>query len=79
MGQEGLKVKWETMQGVQMWLNLQCTCAVVCNMAIRVVEFSNGGYNIRKVLPKNQYTPRKLLNFENWVNGGLRSFQKSEF
>ena len=52
---------------------------VVCNMAIRVVEFSNGGYNIRKVLPKNQYTPRKLLNFENWVTGGLRSFQKSEF
>ena len=24
-------------------------------------------------------TQRKLLNFENWINGGLRSFQKSEF
>ena len=41
-------------------------------MATRVVEFSNGGYKIRKLerfLPKNQNTQRKLLNFENWVNG----------
>ena len=38
-------------------------------MAIRVVDFSNGGYKIRQVLPKNQLTQRKLLNFENWVNG----------
>jgi hypothetical protein len=30
-------------------------------------------------LHKNQHTQRKLLNFENWINGGLRSFQKSEF
>ena len=37
-------------------------------MAIRVVEFSNGGYNII-FLHKNQHTQRKLLNFENWVNG----------
>ena len=38
-------------------------------MAIRVVEFSNGGYKIRKILPENQHTQMKLLNFENWVNG----------
>ena len=38
-------------------------------MAIRVVEFSNGGYKIRKIFAKNQHTQRKLLNFENWVNG----------
>ena len=31
-------------------------------MAIRVVEFSNGGYKIR----------RKLLNFENRVSGEVR-------
>ena len=49
------------------------------NMAIRVVEFSNGGYKIRKILPTNQHTQRKILNFENWVNWGLRNFQKSEF
>ena len=30
-------------------------------MAIRVVEFSNEGYKIRK--------ERKLLNYENWVSG----------
>ena len=51
------------------------------NMEIRVVEFSRGkgGIKLEKNLPKNQHTQRKLLNFENWVNGDLRSFQKSEF
>ena len=38
-------------------------------MAIRVVEFSNGGTKLERFLPKNHYTQRKLLNFENWVNG----------
>ena len=42
---------------------------MVVSMAIRVVEFSNGGYKIRKILPKNQHTQRKLLNFENWISG----------
>ena len=37
-------------------------------MAIRVVEFSNGGFEIRKISPKNQHPQRKLLSFENWVN-----------
>ena len=41
-------------------------------MAIRVVEFSNGGYKIiTRFLPKNQHTQRKLLNF-----GLTASFQK---
>ena len=48
-------------------------------MAIRVVEFSKGGTKLERVLHKNQHTQRKLLYFENWINGGLRSFQKSEF
>ena len=47
------------------------------NMAVRVVEFSNGGTKLERFLPKNhsvhyaknQHTQRKLLNFENWVNG----------
>ena len=33
-------------------------------MAIRVVEFSNGGTKLDRFLPKNQ---RKFLNLENWV------------
>ena len=41
----------------------------MCTMTIRVVEFLNGGYKIRKILPKNQHTWRKLQNFKNWVNG----------
>ena len=39
------------------------------NMAIRVVEFSNGGIKLERFLPKNQHTQRKLLTFENWTNG----------
>ena len=39
-------------------------------MAIRVVEFSNGGgTKLERFLPKNQHTQRKLLNFENWISG----------
>ena len=41
-------------------------------MAIQVVEFSNGVYKIRKILPKNEHNQRKLLNFENWTNGEPR-------
>ena len=37
------------------------------------------GYKQERFLPRNQDTQRKLLNFENWINGGFRSFQKSEF
>ena len=44
-------------------------CGIMLIMAIQVVEFSNGGYKIRKIFAKNQHTQRKLLNFENWVNG----------
>ena len=51
----------------------------IYSMAIRVVEFSKGGTKLGRFLPKNQHTQRKLLNFENWVSGGLRSYQKSEF
>ena len=48
-------------------------------MEIRVVEFSNGGYKLERFLPKNQHPQRKLLNFENQISGGLRSYQKSDF
>ena len=40
-------------------------------MAILVMEFSNGGYKIRKFLTKNQHTKRKLLKFEFGINGKL--------
>ena len=41
--------------------------------------FQTGGTKLERFLYKNQHTWRKLLNFENWVNEGLRCFQKSEF
>ena len=56
------------------------TLIALSSMAIRVVEFFQmGGIKLERFLPKNQHTQRKLLNFENWISGGLRSFQKSEF
>ena len=45
----------------------------------RLWSFQTRGTKLERFLPKNQHTQRKLLNFENWINGGLRSFQKSEF
>ena len=48
-------------------------------MAIWVVEFSNGGYKLERFLPMNQRTHRKLLNFENWINGWVsKSAQKCQ-
>ena len=32
-------------------------------------SFQAGGTKLERVLPKNPYAQRKLLNFENWVNG----------
>ena len=29
----------------------------------------SGVFKLERFLPKNQHTQRKLLNFENWVNG----------
>ena len=46
-------------------------------MAVRVVEFSIGGTKLENKLPKNQHTQRKLLNFENWVNGEVSKSAKS--
>ena len=49
-------------------------------MAIRVFGvFKRGGTKLERDLPKNQHTQRKLSNFENWIGGGLGSFQKLEF
>ena len=42
-------------------------------------SFQMGGTKLERFLPKNQHPQRKLLNFKNWISGGLRSFQKSDF
>ena len=41
-------------------MNLEKRIHTLLIMAVRVVEFSSGGYKIRNI---NQYTQRKLLNF----------------
>ena len=42
-------------------------------------SFQTRDTKLERFLPKNQQPQRKSLNFENWISGGLRSFQKSEF
>ena len=39
-------------------------------VAIQVMEFQVWGTKLERILLKNQHTQRKLLNFENWINGG---------
>ena len=35
-----------------------------------------GGPKLERFLPKNQHPKRKLLNFENWVNGKVSKSTK---
>ena len=39
-------------------------------------SFQAGGTQLEKVLPKNQHSQRKLLNFENWISGEPPKFSK---
>jgi hypothetical protein len=39
------------------------------SLTVQVVEFSSRGTKSERFLSKNQHTERKLLNFENWVDG----------
>ena len=40
-------------------------------------SFQTGGTRLEIFLLKNQHTQRKLLNFENWVNGEVSEIAKS--
>ena len=49
-------------------------------MAVRLVEFSNGGYKIRKIFTYESTYSEEILNFENWVNGEVPKFDfQSQF
>ena len=37
--------------------------------------FKWGGTKLGRFLPKNHHTQRKLLNFENWVNGEVSKIE----
>ena len=39
-------------------------------------SFQTGGTKLERFLPKNQHTQRKLLNFENWVNGEVSKIRR---
>ena len=39
-------------------------------------SFQTGGTKLERFLPKNHHTQRKLLNFDNWVNGEVSKSAK---
>ena len=45
-------------------------------MAIQVMKFSSECTKSERFLPKNHHTQRKLLNYENWVNGEVSKVPK---
>ena len=46
---------------------------VLLGMAIRVVEFSNGGTNLERFLPKNQHSQTHLSKVQEYTQGNIHS------
>jgi hypothetical protein len=42
-------------------------------------SFQAGDTKLERFLPKDHLTQRKLLNFENWCNGGCQKVPKFDF
>ena len=42
-------------------------------------QYGLWGAKLERFLPKNQHNQRKLLNFENWVNGEVKKVSKFDF
>ena len=42
-------------------------------------SFQTGDTKLERVLPKNQHTQKKLLNFEFWTNGEPLKWPKFDF
>jgi hypothetical protein len=47
-----------------------------CLLCYVNTSFQAGYTNLKRFVPKNQHTQRKLLNFENWVNGKVSKSDK---
>ena len=43
----------------------------------RLWSFQMEGTKLQRILPKDQHTQRKFLNFENWTNGEVSKSAKS--
>ena len=52
---------------VSQWAHRCCMQCTVWQYGLW--SFQTGGTKLERFLPKNQYTQRILLNFENWVSG----------
>ena len=52
----------------------RCYCCILWQYGFW--SFQAGCTKLERFLPKNQHTQRKLLNFENWVNGEVSKSAK---
>ena len=50
-----------------------CVCGV---WQYGLWSIQTGSTKLERFLPKNQDTQRKLLNFENWVNGDVSKIEQ---
>ena len=69
-------VKWP------MWYAYTVHCTRTCLWPLwqyGLWSFQAGGTKLERFLTKNQHTQRKLLNFENWVNGEVSKVPKFDF
>ena len=66
-----LQRKWTTCKGNK---DLFIKCVL---WQYRLWSFQTGGTELERFLPKNQHAQRKLLNFENWLNGEVSKSAKS--
>ena len=59
------------------WMGSECGHFCWCSVwQYGLWIFQSGGTALERFLPKNQPTQRKLLNFENWVNGEVSKSAK---
>ena len=57
------------MQNSIMWVQNGLSCRDPLLWQYGLWSFQSGGIKLERFLPKKRHTQRKLMNFENWVNG----------
>ena len=56
------------------WIENKCCIYLLWQYGLW--SFQTGGTKLERFLSKNQHTQRKILNFENWVNGEVSKSTK---
>ena len=57
-------------------IRLICHVGLLTLWQYGLLSFQAGDTKLERFLAKNQHTERKLLNFENWINGKVSKSAK---